>query len=129
MQTILDFFSKYISKTLLLIMICFALGGVAYYHFNKVVLTCEAFAKEKTEIYKVVEEGTIEIYKTIKMASAKSRLDTLYLHRSLLKRDRDRYEDLIYSTRDSRLRSKYQGRLQRIEKELQYIENEIRRIK
>ena len=105
------------------------LGGGIYYHFNRTVLTCEAFAKEKAEIYEVVEKGTVEIYKTIKMASSKSRLDTLYLHRSLLQRDRDRYEDLIYSTRDSRLRSKYQGRLQRIEKELQYIENEIRRIK
>ena len=113
----IDFFSKYISKTGLLIIVCLILGGMGYYHFNHVVLTCEVFAKEKAEIYKEV-----------KLASAKTRLDTLYLHRSLLQRDIDRYEDLIYSSYDQRLKTKYKLRLQRATKELEYVNQEIRKL-
>ena len=112
-----DFFSKYVSKTTLLIFVCFILGGAGYYHFNHVVLTCEAFAKEKAEIYKEV-----------KLASAKTRLDTLYLHRSLLQRDIDRYEDLMYATPDPKLKDKYRGRIKRVEKEMNYVNDEIRKL-
>jgi len=114
----IDFFSKYISKTTLLIIVCIILGGMGYYHFNKVVLTSAAFAKEKVEIYRVVQ-----------VASTKSRLDTLYLHRSLLQRDRDHYEDLVYSSSDPRLKSKYNKRLQRTEEELKYVNDEIKSLR
>ncbi len=82
---------------------------MGYYHFNHIVLTCDAFAKEKAEIYKIVQ-----------LTNAKTRLDTLYLHRSLLQRDLDRYEDLMYSTRNPKLRDKYRIRVKRVEKEVNY---------
>jgi hypothetical protein len=114
----IDFFSKYVSKTTLLIIVCLILGGTGYYHFNRVVLTCDAFAKEKTDILK-----------TVQSTNDKTRLDTLLLHRSILNRDIDRYEMEIYKTNDVNVKQMYQPKLHRVLKDLDYVNSEIRKIK
>jgi predicted PurR-regulated permease PerM len=117
-SSLLEFLSKYINKTLILIIICLFFGASAFCYLNNILVTEDAFAKEIENIQEQIQSNQMQ-----------ARLQIFMLQKSMLEKQIWDLDARVDDSTDEISKSKWMRRLERTEDELKDINTQIDKLK
>ena len=117
MNSIIEFLSKYINKTLILIVLCMFLGAGALYHISNLVVTEEVLAREIKDVQDQIQSNDKAVSEKI-----------LIMRQGMLEQQVWDLDARVDDTYDPDKKAKWIRRLKRTEKKLEVVEEQIQEL-